>query len=199
MLPPPDASFSVHEIVYHAAVSLRTIRHYVAEKIVPAPEFRSSRTRYDRMFIVRLRAARALRRRGLTLSAIRDQLDLMPADEMIRLAGYALPAPDPIPAAVSTKRPPVSTRNGSGDAQVSTRSGRSPMPTMPSPSLPTGFLGPYRPSPTAPREQWEHFEICPGVKLLVRTEADSESWRVAREMLALFGSTVDIVERINPP
>jgi hypothetical protein len=47
-------------------------------------------------------------------------------------------------------------------------------------------VGPYRTGPAVPSERWEHFDVCPGVRVLVRTEADAEAWRVAREMIALF-------------
>ena len=53
--------------------------------------------------------------------------------------------------------------------------------------LPAGFLGPYRAGAAPPHERWDFFEICPGVKLLVRSEADPEARRVASEIVAHFG------------
>jgi len=50
------------------------------------------------------------------------------------------------------------------------------------------MLGPYRTGAAHPSERWEHHEVCPGVRLLVRTEADAEAWRVAREILATFAA-----------
>lgn len=55
-------------------------------------------------------------------------------------------------------------------------------------ALPDGFMGPYRPALARPSERWEHVAICPGVVLLVRSEADAEAWRVAGEITALFGA-----------
>jgi hypothetical protein len=52
--------------------------------------------------------------------------------------------------------------------------------------LPEGFAGPYRKELAS--ERWEHVAICPGVVLMVKGEADAEAWRVAREIVAVFGS-----------
>jgi len=64
-------------------------------------------------------------------------------------------------------------------------------PAPPAPKareLPEGFLGPYRPAFTQPTERWERISICPGVDLMVRSEADAEAWRVASEIARLFGT-----------
>jgi len=165
-LPPADATFTISEIVRRVGTSLRTVRHYVAEKVVVPPPFRSSNTRYDRAFLVRFQAARALRKKGEHLPAIRARLDAMAFEEMARLAGYA---------------PDLEATGGSGTGGPGAGQAAAVR------ALPAGFVGAYRAGPAQASERWEHFEVCPGVKLLVRTEADSEAWRVAREMLALFG------------
>jgi DNA-binding transcriptional MerR regulator len=198
-LPPADATFTVREIARHAEVSLRTIRHYIAERVLPAPEFRSSKTRYDRAFLVRLRAAMVLRRRGLHVSGVREQLAATSPEEMIRLAGYDLPAGESarmataprVAAVLGATTPSAATLHGSaagiraepgavGPAGDTAVSGQTP-------HLPPGFLGPYRAGAMPPHERWDFFEVCPGVKLLVRSEADPEAWRVANEIVALFG------------
>jgi len=42
-----------------------------------------------------------------------------------------------------------------------------------------------------PSERREHLAICPGVMLLVKSEADAEAWRVGREIVALFGKPLN--------
>jgi len=165
--PATDATFSIEEVARHAGVTVRAIRYYVERRVLPRPEFKSIHTRYDRAFAVRLRAIVQLRKKNLNLDAITKQLATVSADELLLIAGYAPPAPPPAAPPAEAAAPPP---------------------------LPAGFVGPYRAGATYPSERWEHLAICPGVVLLVKSEADAEAWRVGREIVALFG-TVGLVER----
>lgn len=165
---------------------------------MPAPAFRSSKTRYDRAFLVRLRAARTLRQRGLHVNGVPEQLDTLPPEEIFRLAGYLTAAE----LAVSGGEAPVA-RGGQGSggqaapamatsataASTALGSGLSGAGSSSAEAgpLPAGFLGPYRAGAAPPHERWDFLEICPGVKLMVRAEADPEAWRVASEIVAHFG------------
>ena len=195
-LPPADATFSIQDIVRRGGTSLRTVRHYVAQKVLVPPAFRSSKTRYDRAFLVRFQAARALRLRGEHLPDIRAKLDAMAFAEMARLAGYTVDAAteQALSAAARTSLPggshavsphAVSPHAVPTTGPVAAGAGAGAQSGA---SLPGGFVGAYRAGPAVPSERWEHFDVCPGVRLLVRTEADAEAWRVAREMLALFAA-----------
>ena len=192
-LPPVGATFTVREVAAQAGCTIRTVRHYIREKVVPAPEFRSAKTRYDRAFLVRLRAGMTLRRRGLHVRGVRETLDATAPEELVRLAGYDVPgeaaeglvasvaamarAPAKEGAAAGTRAP-----GSAGGPQVGSADGTAGVR-----SLPAGFLGRHRPGASAPHERWDSFELCPGVKLVVRAEADPEAFRVVQEVLALFG------------
>ena len=175
--PPPDASYTLDEIARLSGVRVPTIRYYVAHDALPAPEFHSRHTRYDGAFLVRLRAVAALRRQKLRLPVIRPRLAAATREELLALAGYAVPAP--AEAQSPSRSEPTAQRDPS--------SAHAPLPDKPVRPLPTGFVGPYR-GAGHPTERWEHMELCPGVKLLVRAEADAEAWRVAREIVALFAA-----------
>lgn len=162
--PPADAKYTIAQVARLSGVPIATIRYYVAHDAVPAPEFHSRHTRYDASFLVRLRAVAALRRQKLRIPTIRAQLADASPEELLSLAGYT--SPDSPSHAGS---PP-----------------RSAADSPPRP-LPPGFVGAYR-GAGHPTERWEHMEVCPGVKLLVRSEADAEAWRVAREVMALFAA-----------
>jgi DNA-binding transcriptional MerR regulator len=174
--PPPDTHFTIAQVARAAGVRVRAIRYYVAHGALAAPEFRSRNTRYDHAFLVRLRALAALRRQNLKLVAIIPKLDAASPEELLRLAGYSVPPDWPAPP---------------GPPAIRTAAQAAMPPALASPEatprqLAAGFLGPYR-GAACPTERWEHMEICPGVKLLVRAEADIEAWRVAREIVATFG------------
>ena len=210
-LPSPDATFTVREVARHAECTIRTVRNYIRVKVVPAPKFRSSKTRYDRAFLVRLRAAMVLRRRGLHVRGVLETLAATSPEELFHLAGYDTP-PEGIDAVVATLAAPgdrsgaheagearsTGPRGASGapvhGAQrsvpgVGARAGAGHAPDgVGAPrALPAGFLGRYRPGAVAPHERWDAFDLCPGVKLVVRAEPDPEALRVAEDILALFG------------
>lgn len=197
VLPPVGATFTVREVAQMANISLRTIRHYVGERVLPAAELRSSKTRYGRAFLVRLRAAITLRARGLHVRGVREQLAEATMAEMLKLAGYdAAPGDEMAPdlrGAESGVTPRASEAAARGKeaagrgGEVAARGGTASGAGAAGRALPAGFLGAYRAGAGPAHESWEHFEVCPGVKLLVRREADPEAWRVAEEIVAVFG------------
>lgn len=179
VLPPDDATFSVREVAGLATCTVRTVRSYIRKKVLHAPEFRSAKTRYSRDFLIRLRAARALAQEGVLLETVARRLQAMKDEQLIRTAHLLAPGDSPpppnTPPADDKASPPAAAPLTSTAASVPV--GR---------ELPRGFEGAYR-SGTAPRERWDIFEICPGVKLLVTTDSDAEALRVAREIVTLFG------------
>ena len=177
-LPADDATFSVREVAGLATCTVRTVRSYIRKKVLQAPQFRSARTRYSRDFLIRLRAARALAQEGVLLETIARRLHTMKEEQLIRTAHLLPPGDSPPPP--DKPSPPSTDRPSAAPAVTTTASMRGAR------ELPRGFEGPYR-GGAAPREQWDVFEICPGVRLLVTTDSDTEALRVAREIVSLFG------------
>ena len=60
-----------------------------------------------------------------------------------------------------------------------------PAAAIPAPA--PGAIGAYRAEIARGQEKWERLLLCPGVELHVRSEADAEAWRVAREIAAVYG------------
>jgi DNA-binding transcriptional MerR regulator len=69
------AVLSVAELAEAADVSVRTVRFYQSEGLLPAPERAGRTARYSDTHLDRLRLITELRERGLRLSAIRDFVD----------------------------------------------------------------------------------------------------------------------------
>ena len=154
---------TVHELAQASGIGVRTIRQYVKRGLLPPPRPRGPRTRYGREYLVRLRAVAKLRAQRLGIDDIARRIAELSRDEIEALAGMTPPAAPVAPAA--PPRPP-----------------ELPVPR----ALDRGFLGPYRAEAARGAETWEHLAVCPGVVLLVKADADSESWRVAREILVTF-------------
>ncbi|MFT3773157.1 MAG: MerR family transcriptional regulator [Minicystis sp.] len=158
---------TIADLAREADILPRAVRYYLERGLLPRPAFKSRNTRYGREHLIRLRAIVRLRKTGMLIDAIRKKLASMPHEELLALAG------------MDASKPPAF---GSTMAQAK----REP-PAGAARPLPEGFVGPYRATLATPSERWEHVAICPGVVLMVRGEADAESWRVAREIVATFG------------
>jgi DNA-binding transcriptional MerR regulator len=131
------------------------------------------------------RAARYYLERGLLPSAARkgrntrysrDLVVRLRAIGELRLQGMPI---DPI-------KEKLASMSHEEIAKLAQASMPAPVPAKPR-ELPGGFVGPHRPALAHTSERWDHVSICPGVVLMVRGEADAEAWRVAREIVALFG------------
>src|SRR5262245_22468133 len=73
---PLPQGMSIRELAAKTGVTVRTVRHYLDERLVPRPEFRGTATRYGREHLVRVLFIDKLRReRRMKLAAIRQQMD----------------------------------------------------------------------------------------------------------------------------
>jgi DNA-binding transcriptional MerR regulator len=92
----PDDPYSIMDLSRLADVTPRTIRYYVAQGLLPAPESAGPATRYGDGHLVRLRLIRRLQRDHLPLAEIRIRLERM-RDEDVQalLDATASVAPDP--------------------------------------------------------------------------------------------------------
>lgn len=76
--PEPRADLSVEALAGQAGLSVRTVRYYQAEGLLPAPERIGRTARYGPDHVERLGLIAGLRQRGLRLSAIHDVLAANP-------------------------------------------------------------------------------------------------------------------------
>jgi DNA-binding transcriptional MerR regulator len=93
----PDDPYSLADLARLADVTPRTVRYYVAQGLLPAPEAAGPATRYGEGHLARLRLIRRLQREHLPLAEIRTRLERLGDDEVGALLDAA-GAPDPQPA-----------------------------------------------------------------------------------------------------
>jgi DNA-binding transcriptional MerR regulator len=67
------ARFTAEQLAFRAGVPLRTVRYYVAEKLIDAPEGRGRGSHFTERHLAQLQQARMLHNNGFTLEAIRDR------------------------------------------------------------------------------------------------------------------------------
>ena len=170
----PD--YSINELAQLADVSPRTIRFYIEQGLLPAPEPAGKKTRYTDEHLERIRAIKKLQAAHFPLADIRNRLNSLTPDELSTIAELVEPKPgqesavdyirnvlEPAPAAVSM---PLMARSMPAPSMAA--------PSMPAPSMPAmraPELQPTKP-PTQPtettRSQWERISLDPDVELHVR-------------------------------
>lgn len=75
-----DADLTVDELAARTGMTVRTVRFYASEGLLPAPERRGRVAYYDARHRVRLELIRTLQDHGYTLAAIERVLARIPAD-----------------------------------------------------------------------------------------------------------------------
>ena len=93
----PDDPYSLGDLSRLADVTPRTVRYYVAQGLLPAPEAAGPNTRYGEGHLARLRLIRRLQRDHLPLAEIRARLERMGEAEVVA-AMAATEATEPEPS-----------------------------------------------------------------------------------------------------
>jgi DNA-binding transcriptional MerR regulator len=75
-----DAGLTVDELADRTGATVRTIRYYQSEGLLPAPTRRGREVRYGTEHVQRLQLIAALQERGLRLTAIAELLRHSPDD-----------------------------------------------------------------------------------------------------------------------
>ena len=75
----------IHELAELAQVSIRTIRYYIAEGLLPAPETRGKYTSYSQDYVERIRLIQRLKDAYLPLREIRALMENIPFEDTHRM------------------------------------------------------------------------------------------------------------------
>ena len=199
--PPPTTGWLKKELIQLVPVAASTITTYIRKRLLPAPVFRGTATRYQRNHLVMLLAIRILRSNGVTeLASIKQRMDRLTAYELElwvksqpipKAAALALGASQTTSSVAAAPPPPANT-NGSGSAAapltnaagvqsgaVSAVAPPSTSTTVHSPQSPPAESGELALLPAT----WQHVELAPGVVVMWRTDAPIESKTVVQRLL----------------
>lgn len=192
MLPPTDP-LDLAELSARADVSVRTIRFYIQQGLLPSPESRGPGAHYTAEHLDRLRLIKRLQREHLPLAEIRRRLEGLGAAEIARLAEETAARPrssarDYIRHALSepgAKLRSAETPPGSALPDVVSMRVASAM-------LPVHALGAVhdvtvppgaaKPRPPA-RSQWERITLAPDVELHLRRPLSREQNRQVERLM----------------
>jgi DNA-binding transcriptional MerR regulator len=170
-----------------ADVSTRTVRYYIQQGLLPAPESRGPGAHYTGEHLARLRLIKRLQREHFPLAEIRRRLEALAPREIHRLA-----------AEPEARRPRSSARDyirevlSGGPATMNVRAakalpGAPPPPMMaasPKLDLSAFSIGPEPQTPTAAtRAQYDRITLAPDVELHIRRPLSREQNRQVERLL----------------
>ena len=171
-----NASYDLQELCSEGHVTPRTVRYYIQQGLLPAPDPQGPATRYGQGHLDRLRLIRHLQAEHQPLAVIRKRLEELRDEDVRRLAAVPAPAKGP-PSAVDYVRSVLAK---------SPSRGRSATPQhAPEPSV--------RPSSQG-RSQWEHISLAPDVELHVRRPLTRDTNRRVERLLDLARQVLKEVE-----
>jgi DNA-binding transcriptional MerR regulator len=112
-----ERAYGLQTLCTHAGVTPRTVRYYIQNGLLPAPDPQGPATRYSRGHLDRLRLIRNLQREHQPLAEIRSRLQLLKDEDIHRLV----------------RRPAASKRPswGKGPSSTPTRSQWERIPLVP--------------------------------------------------------------------
>lgn len=166
--------FTIEELAERTGLSIRTIRFYISEGLLPPPQVRGRNAAYVQEALDRLVLIQRLKDAHLPLKEIRAQLDALTPERIHQLAeeqdqNLILKSTDASPTP-----PPVEPDSALNyitrvlDARSVYRAGESPQLFQ--------LASPPSPQPEAqkgePAERWRRITILPGVELHLREPID---------------------------
>lgn len=164
------SDYSLSDLAKLAGVSVRTVRYYIAQGLLPSPVQQGPNTRYTDVHLDRLRLIRRLQAAHLPLAQIRRQLDTLPHEQVASLRESASALEEPTDSALDYIENLLQPRRAMFAPTVASQPAAlkiQPLPSMaPSETPPPAPAA--SPAPEADRSQWERISLDPDIELHVR-------------------------------
>jgi DNA-binding transcriptional MerR regulator len=192
-----ESDLSLQQLADGADVTPRTVRYYISQGLLPAPNVQGPNARYARGHLDRLRLIRRLQQEHQPLAEIRSRLERLDDNQVADLVreADALPSPDEAPLEPEPGAKALEyIRNllgkpGSDALPPAPLAARAAPAAVPgSPGQPTLFAFPVgKPAPSAPasdRSTWERIAVSPDIEIHVRRPLDRTSIKQLDQLLA---------------
>jgi DNA-binding transcriptional MerR regulator len=168
-------SYLINQLAERAGVTVRTIRYYVNEGLLPPPQTKGRYSAYDEDYLYRIKLIKFYKETYLPLSRIRELLEGMTPEEIkTTVEKYEKEPPEfnlpPTPDALSLGEENLSARSYLRKIQE---------PSAPEYGLESRHLGPepqvslnrmLRVHEPDPEPSWKRIEVAEGIELLVRED-----------------------------
>lgn len=177
---PDEEGMLISELARQANVSVRTIRFYISEGLLPAPQARGRFASYDEDALLRLQAIRLLKEAFLPLREIRERLSGLTSVEVRQLLADLEKPPMARQALLSPAVDYIDQLMARKDAPRSMEAVREN----------SNPVRPRRPAPSGPQaepqsESWRHYRIAPGIVVMASDPLDGDSQKKLEELLRI--------------
>jgi DNA-binding transcriptional MerR regulator len=178
---PDDEGMLIGELARKANVSVRTIRFYISEGLLPAPQVRGRFASYGEDALVRLQVIRLLKEVFLPLREIRERLAGLSTADVNKLLVDLEQMPAKPQASISPAVEYIDRLAARKDVY------RSPAVKQDVPITPAPSRRPpeSRPPSQCQPERWRHFTLAPGVILQASEGLDSASEKKLEEVIRI--------------
>ncbi|HEY7346763.1 MAG TPA: MerR family transcriptional regulator [Ktedonobacterales bacterium] len=182
-----EQTLTIEELAERADISVRTIRFYIAEGLLPGPGARGKAASYSSDHLLRLRLIRRLSEQRMPLAEMREMLSrLSSEDEQALLAEEEKRAMQREQAA-QTQAP----KEYLGMLLQQAREARQP-PPGPAPVAQASaslklYPRPVNALPHQPADVWQRWELAPGVELYVKVDVADKQRRLIERLLWTAG------------
>lgn len=190
-------AWGIAELAEQAGVTLRTVRYYVAEGLLPPPGGRGQQRVYSDDHLLRLQAIKRLKEAYLPLDEIRRHLATLPAAELAGLIEAPQPAPgsalDYIASVlVSPSGPRVARAAQPALPRLVAQSGGEDASAIPeaAPAPPAAVPG------VLETTAWRRAVLAPGVELHYQLSGDP---RRDVTIVQVIQQTAGLLATITPP
>ncbi len=179
MLQSDERQYTLQELATAAGVSIRTIRYYIGEGLLPAPEGAGPQSHYTQSHLNRLRAVGLLKDRYLPLKEIRKALSGLDDEQIDRLitdldVPFPLDLPDEADGLPAASPPPMANRTYLNEAPEPLYDALSYIESALEHGRPSldrrRSIREQRPESRSEGEIWRKIEVSDGVELLVRDD-----------------------------
>lgn len=191
-----DEELLIHELAQRAGISIRTIRYYIEEGLLPQPNYQGKYSYYSMNFLDRLELIRRLKESYLPLREIREIMSSLTDDEVrLKLQESSLSNPkvfsQPQPAQ-STEKPgeeALKYINRLMDNQTRYKTKGMTDKTQPfsihQPELPVQpKFSPENRSALSGEETWLRISLAPGVELHLRRPLEPQAELRVRQLIS---------------
>ncbi len=169
----------IGELARKTNVSVRTIRFYISEGLLPAPQARGRFASYDEDALLRLQVIRLLKEAFLPLREIRERLSGLNTDEVRSLLNDLEQLPAAPKAARSTAVDYIDQITTRTEVPHRDLAEHNKMYNAPPPRMPV----PRGPLMSTKAESWRHYRITPGITIQASDGLDRVNEKKLEELL----------------